>query len=179
MPEKADGGRGSSATIQQGQWVEAECGKIRPVVLKREIPERPAPIHGGERREDRVAKAIAIIKAIGPPDELHSRHFIEVEGDPSAPGFVYFAHAAGRVKIGYTTNLDRRLMAIGAASPYPVTPLLIIPGTIDDERAHHDKFAKDRIHFEWFRASSALRKFLRGHGALNLLIEAEEEWLKS
>lgn len=79
---------------------------------------------------------------------------------PPSPrrGMVYFiqAYENGAIKIGYTTNLDRRLAALQTATGRPLTLLGTRTGSTQDERALHRKFAEARLDGEWFRASEAL-----------------------
>lgn len=139
-----------------------------------------------KEREERQAAALAVIKAMRrspsvspeeaeeePPEPMRATY----RPHPTAPGWVYFAYCAGRIKIGYTTNPDKRLMAFTTHAPMPVVLLLAIGGDEDDEEAYHEEFAADRVHLEWFRLSDDLRAFLdqqiNGEEAITLLFEAE------
>lgn len=66
-------------------------------------------------------------------------------------GFVYVIGATtGPVKIGFSTEPDRRLVKLQAGSPKLLRILAVAPGTKEDERALHGKFCKERLHGEWF-----------------------------
>lgn len=138
-------------------------------------------ITGREPPAVRLERAVAIIQTIGqaPPPGSRPLPHTEKAGDPSAPGFVYFAYCAGRIKIGYTTDVGERMRGIATSSPFPVTLLLTIPGTPEDERSYHDMFGEDRTHLEWFDLSDDLREFLSanfGYGTHELLANAEDDF---
>jgi hypothetical protein len=62
--------------------------------------------------------------------------------------WVYFLTGAHLTKIGLTTDLDKRLAMLQAASPVALTLMLVLKGGRDLERAlHFDAF---RRHGEWF-----------------------------
>lgn len=76
---------------------------------------------------------------------------------------VYFVHApdANLVKIGATTNLRARLLALQNASPVPLVLIQSIAGGKDEERVLHQRWAHLRSHGEWFEASPELMHFIR------------------
>lgn len=133
-----------------------------------------------EERRKSAEGAIAIIKAMkrspSAPEPEPAPLKPTCLPDPSTPGWVYFAYCAGRIKIGYTTNVANRLTQFVTHAPQPVTLLLSIGGDDDDERSYHEQFAADRVHGEWFRLSYDLRDFLDQHmndDGFPLLFEAE------
>jgi hypothetical protein len=65
---------------------------------------------------------------------------------------VYYLRFADRVKIGTTSNLERRLCAI----PHDEV-LATEPGSFNLERRRHLQFADDRLMGEWFALSPALQ----------------------
>lgn len=71
-----------------------------------------------------------------------------------APGFVYLMRhgRAGTVKIGYSKNPKEREETLQAEDP-DLNLLASWPGTTDDERALHTRFADLRTRGEWFRLS--------------------------
>lgn len=69
-------------------------------------------------------------------------------------GEVYFVRFRDRIKIGWTTELARRLKAI----PHDEV-LAVVPGSMGDERRCHAAFAHLREQGEWFRAESDLIAF--------------------
>jgi hypothetical protein len=83
-----------------------------------------------KRRLERQAKALEIVKAIRRSDDPEAplaqpkrpnplKH-TEVSGtDADAPGFVYFAYCAGRIKIGYTTDVKQRMARVRGFSSCP------------------------------------------------------------
>ncbi len=75
---------------------------------------------------------------------------------------VYFIHApaAKRVKIGTTTNLDKRLTGIAAQSPVPLKLLGSFVGGIQVERWCHFHCVAERSHFEWFQWNKRTQAFV-------------------
>ncbi len=67
-------------------------------------------------------------------------------------GAVYFLHAeqCGKIKIGFTTKLRARILALKAESPTPLHLLASAPGHYWDERKIHSKFIQSHSHGEWF-----------------------------
>ncbi|WP_454175367.1 GIY-YIG nuclease family protein [Gordonia sputi] len=64
---------------------------------------------------------------------------------------VYYLQFNGRIKIGFTTNLEERLRAI----PHD-TVLAVEPGGCDIERKRHRQFRQHRVVGEWFEPSEKL-----------------------
>lgn len=75
-------------------------------------------------------------------------------GRTVGPGLIYFiqSHTHGPVKIGFTGHSDvtGRLKALQTSHPYPLTSLLEVPGTMQEERAIHKALAPERLLGEWF-----------------------------
>jgi hypothetical protein len=84
------------------------------------------------------------------------RRVAEQKPEPRpAKGLVYFVRLGNRIKIGYTTNMKARMVAV----PHEEV-LGTVPGTMTDERRCHAAFAHLREHGEWFRAEPDLLKFI-------------------
>lgn len=79
-------------------------------------------------------------------------------------GYIYFllAENADAVKIGYTRqkSMKTRMRYFYTYSPYSVDLLLIMPGSMIQERDIHKRFVKDKIHGEWFRYSDELKAYI-------------------
>lgn len=76
--------------------------------------------------------------------------------DPSTLGYVYFVRLGNRVKIGYSRNPAERFKEV------PLEEVLTItPGSQDDERAAHIRFAHLRTTGEWFKAEPELLKYAK------------------
>jgi hypothetical protein len=72
---------------------------------------------------------------------------------------VYFAAAAGRIKIGTTTKqVSERVTAINSHLAKPLKTIGFIDGGVPLERAIHKYLDRFRIKFEWFRDCEELRK---------------------
>lgn len=90
------------------------------------------------------------------PDHVASRWQRETCGGPRADlpagPMVYFLQgAAGFVKIGFTTDVARRVYELQPGSPVRLELLAHIPGAgMKDERRLHRRFHKHRASGEWF-----------------------------
>ena len=76
------------------------------------------------------------------------------------PGFVYFFEAVGcgRVKIGWSVNVDARQSELQTGCPFPLRKIGYGPGSLADERALHRRFAAQRVSpsTEWFHLTSEI-----------------------
>lgn len=77
-------------------------------------------------------------------------------------GQVYFVYGGDRVKVGYTTDVNRRFMQLAHGSPVPVRMLGWIFGTRTDERLVLEALAHRRSHGEWHYADREVLAFVRG-----------------
>jgi len=75
---------------------------------------------------------------------------------------IYFMHAfdANRIKIGFTTNIERRIRSLKMSSPHGLRFMYAIPGTKDEEHKLHERFAHLRQHGEWFTDCEELREYI-------------------
>lgn len=75
-------------------------------------------------------------------------------------GFVYFItadHDEWPVKIGFTEKLNSvRISGLQTGSPRKLVMLASLPGTYQDERFLHRKFAAHRLTGEWFSRTPEL-----------------------
>jgi hypothetical protein len=73
---------------------------------------------------------------------------------------IYFIQAdgIGHIKIGFTDNEDAmaRLNNLQTGSPVPLRLLHVMPGTMEDEKNLHRRFAATGVGGEWFRPTPAL-----------------------
>lgn len=112
-----------------------------------------------------------------PVDYPRRRHPYSVNSS-----FVYFIYGAGRIKIGYSSDVERRLSEIATSNAFRPVLLLTFEGSIEAEREVHAKFAEDRVHLEWFRLSDPLRRYLVKRldaDTLTALRKAEDEFRDS
>lgn len=79
---------------------------------------------------------------------------------PTGPLVYFVAGIPGYVKIGFSTNLAKRLENLRCSSPVPLTVLAAIRGSVAMERDLHARFAADRAHGEWFKRSKAIDALL-------------------
>lgn len=73
---------------------------------------------------------------------------------------VYAIDAGGRVKIGRTVDLPRRMSEIQVTCPDPIVCLGTAPGGAALEKALHRQFGRHRCHGEWFNLGPDDRKVL-------------------
>lgn len=75
-------------------------------------------------------------------------------------GKVYFAEATEvrKVKISFSTNVDRRMAKINSDSPTPVRLIGAIIGTRLYENALHRQFCETHAYGDWFKQTPKLMK---------------------
>lgn len=106
-------------------------------------------------------------------DEQHETELAErvrqVRAKPElGPSLVYFIEREGLIKIGFSTNLSKRLKAISKGSSMPdgmtIGPVVLLatePGDRRREERLHRRFDRSRVgNSEWFRPSKALRRYI-------------------
>lgn len=77
---------------------------------------------------------------------------------PTGPIVYFLQSAPGFIKIGYTTDLARRVSELQFACPLALELVAYLPdGTVRDERSLHRDHHSDRTQGEWFRLSEALQ----------------------
>ena len=78
--------------------------------------------------------------------------------------YVYFIEAvgSGRVKIGRSTDVPKRLYTLdkAASSPFPFAFLGAVPESEFCETELHHRFAQYRVHKEWFTLSDEILAFI-------------------
>lgn len=93
---------------------------------------------------------------------------------------VYFVERDGFVKIGVTTNLEKRLQSLargGALMPAgmtigPITVLATMRGTRANEAYLHKRFAHLRIEGEWFLLDETIHDFIANLGCNRERVDA-------
>lgn len=75
---------------------------------------------------------------------------------------VYFVRAGvnGRIKIGTTSSIARRIEGLNSHNPEPVELLATVRGDRRLEQALHEKFAAYRLHHEWFEPAPELLTYI-------------------
>jgi hypothetical protein len=87
---------------------------------------------------------------------------------------VYFIEGAGRVKIGWTSDLRGRLSALQSASPVPLRVLASLRASRHMELELHDRFAEFRLHGEWFELADPVRLYIESIGSRVPVDDASE-----
>lgn len=84
--------------------------------------------------------------------------------------YVYLIDCHHRQKIGFSTNIEKRIKTFNTASPFPAILLAVAPGDIHLEHLLHEEFDSFRIFGEWFIARDrVIDKFSRLDGSMVFL----------
>lgn len=77
---------------------------------------------------------------------------------------VYFIQegAHGPIKIGFSVDPRARLAALQTCNPRELRLIGLRPGSKEDERALHDRFAAQRVRGEWFYPGEELLAVAKG-----------------
>ncbi len=73
-------------------------------------------------------------------------------------GFVYFGSRGGFIKIGFSLSDP-----LGRCRRLGLTPLLMISGTLSDEKDMHARFRKSHSDREWFLNTPEIAAFIAEH----------------
>lgn len=163
-------GTGSKTDTELAQ----RCSQIVPPWEKRAADARAIIRHAAEMRGERHLP-------YGPSLTPLERDLAREDPDLKTH-VVYFMYGAGRIKIGFTTNLVEREDGIGNQCPIPIYVIGSIPGGKITEFRKHHQFADARIYGEWFSLSPALHEFLDAAGNAERLENAERlylDWLRA
>lgn len=68
----------------------------------------------------------------------------------------------GLIKIGYTTQIAKRVQSLNARGPRPIQIVALLTGSRALERALHRRFARHRMQGEWFRPHAEILDYVRG-----------------
>lgn len=107
-------------------------------------------------REREVLSTIRDLKKTPTRDEVET-----ISRSVTSVGYVYFLKSAGRVKIGFSTDVASRLSSIRTGCPVESRLVAAVPGTEDTETYFHRMFAAYRERGEWFRCEGLLAAMLR------------------
>jgi uncharacterized protein YozE (UPF0346 family) len=78
-------------------------------------------------------------------------------------GTIYFIKSdeTKEIKIGYTSGeVEKRLKTLQTGHPYKLQVLATMPGSRDEEKTLHEKFASIRLSGEWFKPHPDLLAFI-------------------
>jgi len=84
-------------------------------------------------------------------------------------GYIYFIQMdrIGPIKIGFTTNIAKRILNLQVASPYPLNLLCLFPGNVDMEQKIHICYKEMRMEGEWFLPHPFILKEIDGFLDMN------------
>ena len=77
------------------------------------------------------------------------------------PVIYFVGPAKGKIKIGFTTDINSRLTRLNTGSPVKLVLHGIMRGTVDEERLLHERFDSLRTHGEWFYKSGELAQLVK------------------
>ena len=66
-------------------------------------------------------------------------------------GMIYFVRTRKAIKIGYATDLKKRLTQLQVGNSNPLKVMLTVPGSKEDEALLHHLLREHRIRGEWFK----------------------------
>lgn len=96
-------------------------------------------------------------------------------------GSVYFLECAGRIKIGHSIDVPKRVRELSCGAPEKPVLIGTVEGPIDLERALHKKLKSHRHHREWFadcpEVRAVIAELLRdGAGAIAFTPRETKKW---
>lgn len=115
-------------------------------------------LHENQEVEAREALAAYAAEAGVSPDDRCWR-----PSPPRGRNVIYFISCAPAdfpIKIGITSSLPSRILALSTALPYALQVLHTFPGRVDDERRLHLAFASSRLEGEWFSRTPGLMAWI-------------------
>jgi hypothetical protein len=85
-------------------------------------------------------------------------------------GFIYFiqGQSGGAVKIGYTTDVFKRLKGLQTGHPDTLIIRCCIPGNPNDETNYHHRFASCKLKGEWFKPTDELMAHINEMNKLDI-----------
>lgn len=82
------------------------------------------------------------------------------------------------VKIGFTTNVDKRLSVLQTGSPYQLQLVKVISGSPRKEKQLHQKFAEYNIRGEWFTWCDTIKNYVDELTPYKENISNDEDFVK-
>lgn len=91
------------------------------------------------------------------PEIYKGKKFIQKDS------YVYFIldKLNNAIKIGYTTNLETRLMSLRSMNINKLELIYAVEGDVKLELSLHERFSKDRIKNEWFNYSDDIKAHIK------------------
>lgn len=91
---------------------------------------------------------------------VKEHHPRSIAFDRSSVIYIVSRGIDGAVKIGWTSDVERRVRELRKETRDTIAILAMLPGDKPDELRLHSRFQDDRIGGEWFRRSSKMVAFL-------------------
>lgn len=134
------------------------CDKVR-----RRIPD--VPLDETPLCSTHLSKAAAVhtiaaqldLEHMGIVDRVRREQTKPAAPKPPEPGWIYYLQSGGHIKIGWTSDLERRMRAYPPGSQL----LAVHAGTRADEATMHRRFAVHRTHGrEWYPLAADLMRHI-------------------
>ena len=78
---------------------------------------------------------------------------------------VYFIASRDALKIGFAVDVRARLSELQTGNAHELVLVATAPGTVEDERALHRRFAAQKVRGEWFRPDTEILSWVAHHAA--------------
>lgn len=75
-------------------------------------------------------------------------------------GSVYFVECLGRIKVGFSKDVTRRLADLSTSAPGRLSLIAKIEGSVGLERAIHNRLLAHRVSQEWFEDCPTVRDLI-------------------
>lgn len=92
--------------------------------------------------------------------EAAGLHPAPVYSVPRKAGWIYVIQSGEFIKIGFATDVAKRVRGLETGSPHPIAVLHEMRGTLEDEARFHGRFASYRVRGEWFRKDGDLAAWM-------------------
>ncbi len=113
----------------------------------------PMPVVKRDTLDRLLAERLLREKTETPAAEPASGHILN--------GRVYFIDDGFFIKIGFSSEPQKRIVKLQTASPFKLTLVASVPGNKRMETDLHKRFRHLKSHGEWFRGESELRQYIR------------------
>ena len=76
-------------------------------------------------------------------------------------GKIYFIKCNSFIKIGFSTNIKKRMRNLKVSNPYPLKCIAWFKGTKSDERDLHVMFEEFHVTGEWFKYNKPIKDYIK------------------
>lgn len=161
---RALGFAGQDLKDEHGQWLKFEAAIAAADEINARVDAVRASMQEPHDSEDPNSSE-AILRRLNELQRSRASRIRKVEGKEDVArhrkGFIYFYWIGNTVKIGFSIKPLNRLRGLETGAAEPPSRILVLPGTLADERRLHKRFDRQRSHGEWFRATVALNQIIQ------------------